>query len=288
MAKRLLRVLRGRFITSGHHRELCQLLGESLRQRARSDSRLDPLGCPIFGEARQTRCTHRGTVSSSRSGHFRIPEQEGRTKPFLPASAHGTEVVLFPLVHCGDIEAGERAAAPVLRFGDALGSALGPTPYAGIQTAFDPLLTPGSRNYRKTHNFATLSDASLDRLIELARRPPGPECEIFVASLRGAMDRVPRSATPNVGRNARYSMNAHGPWSDPADDRAMRTWARQVFEQLAPYATGNGYSNFLTEGQTDRVAASYGENYQRAGDPAPRRERWRRQSTRTDIEVPTE
>ena len=107
--------------------------------------------------------------------------------PFLPASAHGTEVVLFPLVHCGDLEAGERAAAPVLRFGDPLGSALGPTPYAGFQTAFDPLLTPGSRNYWKTHNFVTLPDASLDTLIELAGRLPGPECEIFVASLGGAM-----------------------------------------------------------------------------------------------------
>jgi len=183
--------------------------------------------------------------------------------PFLPASAHGTEVVLFPLVHCGDLEAGERAAAPVLRFGDPLGSALGPTPYAGFQTAFDPLLTPGSRNYWKTHNFATLPDASLDTLIELAGRLPGPECEIFVASLGGAMERVPRSATPYVGRDARYIMNAHGRWSDPADDGAIRAWARQVFEQLAPYATGNGYVNFLTEDETDRVAASYGENYPR-------------------------
>ena len=45
--------------------------------------------------------------------------------PFLPASAHGTDVVIFPLVYSGDVEAGKRAAAPVLQFGDPIGTALG-------------------------------------------------------------------------------------------------------------------------------------------------------------------
>ena len=66
-------------------------------------------------------------------------------------------MVIFPLVYSGDVEAGERAAAPVLRFGDHIGTALAPTPYAGFQTAFDPLLTTGGRNYWKSNNFSTLS-----------------------------------------------------------------------------------------------------------------------------------
>ena len=33
--------------------------------------------------------------------------------------------------------------------------------------------------------------------------------------------------------------------------------------QLAPHATGNGYVNFLTEDEGERVAASYGQNYAR-------------------------
>ena len=47
---------------------------------------------------------------------------------------------------------------------------------------------------------------------------------------------------------------------------SMTTRSREVvtvFEQLALDATGNGYVNFLTEDETDRVAASYGENYPR-------------------------
>src|SRR5205085_1792339 len=74
--------------------------------------------------------------------------------PFLPASAHGQEVVILPLVYSGEIEAGQRATAPLTKFGDPLGVAVGPTPYAGFQQAFDPLLTPGGRNYWKTNNFS--------------------------------------------------------------------------------------------------------------------------------------
>jgi FAD/FMN-containing dehydrogenase len=183
--------------------------------------------------------------------------------PFLPASAHGTEVVVLPLVYCGDVEAGQRAAAPVLKFGDPIASALGPTPYAGFQTAFDPLLAPGSRNYWKSNNFSTLSDATLDLVIGATARLPGPECEIFVAQLGGAMARVQPSATAFVGRDANYIMNVHGRWSDPRDDERVRAWARQAFEEAAPHATGSGYVNFLTEDEAERVSASYGANYAR-------------------------
>ncbi len=110
--------------------------------------------------------------------------------PFIPAEHHGKDVVIFPLVCAGDMEAGEKAAAPVATFGTPIGTHLGPTPYAGFQQAFDPLLTPGGRNYWKSNNFASLSDAAIDLMIEAAKTGPGPECEIFVAQLGGAMARV--------------------------------------------------------------------------------------------------
>jgi FAD/FMN-containing dehydrogenase len=183
--------------------------------------------------------------------------------PFLPASVHGTEVVVLAVVYSGDVAAGQRAAAPLLQFGDPIGSALLPTPYAAFQCAFDPLLTPGARNYWKSNNFSTLSDAALDVVIESAGRLPGPECEVFLAQLGGAMARVTPSATAFAGRDARYIMNVHGRWSDPRDDDRVRSWARQAFRNAAPHATGSGYVNFLTEDETERVAASYGTNYPR-------------------------
>ncbi len=183
--------------------------------------------------------------------------------PFLPASAHGSEVVVFALVYSGEIEAGQRAAAPVLQFGDALGNALGPTPYAGFQTAFDPLLTPGHRNYWKSHSFSVLSDAALDVVIDAAGRLPTPECELFIAQLGGAMARVKPADTAYVGRDAHYIMNLHGRSPDARDDEAVRAWARKAFQDAAPFATGSGYVNFLTDDEAERVVASYGANYPR-------------------------
>jgi FAD/FMN-containing dehydrogenase len=183
--------------------------------------------------------------------------------PFLPTSVHGNDVVVLPLLYCGSIEAGQRVAAPVLQLGTPVGTALGPAPYAGFQTAFDALLTPGRRNYWKTNNFSALSDAALDVVIDAAARLPGPECEIFVAQLGGAMSRVHATATAFAGRDARYIMNLHGRWSDARDDDRVRAWARSAFEAALPHASGSGYVNFLTEDEAERVAASYGANHDR-------------------------
>src|SRR4029079_14595461 len=113
------------------------------------------------------------------------------------------------------------------------------------------------------NNFASLSDAALDVAIGAADGLPGPQCEIFIAQLGGAMARVAPQATAFAARDARYIMNVHGRWSDPADDAGVRAWARRVFEQAAPHATGSGYVNFLTEDESERVAASYGANLAR-------------------------
>jgi FAD/FMN-containing dehydrogenase len=183
--------------------------------------------------------------------------------PFLPESAHGSGVLILPLVHCGSVEAGERDAAPVLRFGDPIGAALGPTPYAAFQSAFDPLLAPGARNYWKSNNFSKLSDEALDVVLAAADRLPGPECEIFMVQLGGAMARVKPTATAFAGRDANYIMNVHGRWRDAGDDQKVRAWARRAFEDAASHATGSGYVNFLTEDEAERVAATYGVNHER-------------------------
>jgi FAD/FMN-containing dehydrogenase len=183
--------------------------------------------------------------------------------PFLPAALHGREVVVFALLYAGELAAGERAAAPVLEFGTPAGSALGPTAYAGFQAAFDPLLQPGARNYWKSHNFAALDDRVLEIAAAAAADLPGPECEIFIAQLGGAMAAVAPQATAYAGRDASYVMNIHGRWQSPADDQRCRDWARRVHRDCAPHSTGGGYVNFFTEDEGSRVAQAYGGNYAR-------------------------
>jgi FAD/FMN-containing dehydrogenase len=183
--------------------------------------------------------------------------------PFLPASAHGQGVVILALVYTGDAKVGEALIAPLRKFGTPLGEHIGVQPYAAWQQAFDPLLTPGARNYWKSHNFTELADGLLDTAIDYASRLPSPECEIFFGAIGGATTRAAPDATAYAHRDARYVMNVHGRWREPADDARGIAWARDYFKASAPFASGGVYVNFLTAEEGDRVRAAYGPSFDR-------------------------
>ncbi len=183
--------------------------------------------------------------------------------PFLPAGVHGKEVVVLPLLFTGEAAEGARLVEQLRALGTPVGEHVGPMPYIAWQQAFDPMLTPGARNYWKSHDFAELADAAIDQLVAYAGRLPTEECEIFIGHLGGAAGRVPSAAMAYPHRNAQYVLNVHTRWRDPAQDPACIRWARDFFEATAPYATGGVYVNFMTADEQDRVAAAYGGNYAR-------------------------
>lgn len=183
--------------------------------------------------------------------------------PFLPEDVHGKEVVVFPTLYAGDVEDGRRAVEPLRRLGTPVGEHLGPQPFAAWQSAFDPLLTPGARNYWKSHDFSELSDPAIDLIVRYAGALPTSECEIFVAHLDGAAGRVATSAMAYPHRNARFVLNVHTRWRDAGQDDECMAWARRFFQDTAPHATGGVYVNFLGADEQDRVRAAYGANYER-------------------------
>ena len=183
--------------------------------------------------------------------------------PFLPKEVHGKEVVVLAIFYAGDIAEGDKLIAPLRRFGDAHGEHIGAQPYVQWQKAFDPLLTPGARNYWKSHNFKDLSDEALDTMIEFANRLPSPQCEIFIALIAGAANRVPADAMAYGHRDAKFVLNVHGRWDEAAHDETCMAWARAFFQASKPYASAGAYVNFMTEDESDRVAAAYGANYAR-------------------------
>jgi len=183
--------------------------------------------------------------------------------PFLPAEVHGKEVVVFAVLYAGDIEQGKQALAPLLGLGKPIATAVAPQPYAAWQTAFDPLLGPGMRNYWKSHDLEHLSDGLIDRLLEHVGRLPTPHCEVILAQLGGAIARVPSDATAYTHRNARWVMNVHTRWEQAGDDERCIAWARRAFQDMAPFATGGVYVNFMAADETARVRDAYGSNYER-------------------------
>jgi FAD/FMN-containing dehydrogenase len=183
--------------------------------------------------------------------------------PFLPPEWHGKPILALAMCWSGDIAEGERVAAPLRGFGTPLADVVGRAPFADWQTALDPLLTPGFRNYWKSHDFSALSDGLIDVLLEYAGKIPDPNTEIAYAQLGGAISRVAQDATAYGHREAQFAMNVHGRWTAPDRDQACIGWTRDLFQAAAPFATGAVYVNFLTQDEGERVRAAYGPNYDR-------------------------
>jgi FAD/FMN-containing dehydrogenase len=183
--------------------------------------------------------------------------------PFLPAEWHGKEVLVLAMCYMGTIADGERVTKPLRSFGHPIADVVGPHPFVGWQTALDPLLTPGMRNYWKSHDFLKIEDGLIDTFVKFARRIPDPQTEIAFAQLGGAVSRVAAGATAYMHRDAQFVLNVHGRWADPAKDSTCIGWARELFAAAAPFATGGVYINFMTQEEGDRVRAAYGSNYDR-------------------------
>ena len=183
--------------------------------------------------------------------------------PFLPEDVHGKEVVVLPIFYSGAVADAEKLIAPLRTFGTAHGEHLGAQPYVAWQKAFDPLLSPGARNYWKSHNFTQLADGALGSIIEFAGKLPSPQCEIFIGMIAGAANRIAPDAMAYGHRDAKFVLNVHGRWDEAKDDQKCISWARDFFKASAPYASAGAYTNFMTEEEGDRVVAAYGSNYDR-------------------------
>ena len=183
--------------------------------------------------------------------------------PFLPEETHFQPVVVLAALYAGDMAEGEAALAPLRAFGNPIADAIMPHSFLDFQSAFDPLLTPGARNYWKSHDFLELSDGLIETMLSSMDSLPTFGCEIFLAQMGGATNRVPADATAYPHRDVEFIMNVHGRWDDPADDERGVAWCRDLFDAVTPYATGGVYTNFMTEEETTRVGDAYGEGWGR-------------------------
>jgi FAD/FMN-containing dehydrogenase len=150
--------------------------------------------------------------------------------------------------------------------GKPIADVISPQPFTGWQKAFDPLLTPGARNYWKSHDLNDLPDPAIDIILDAVRTLPTPECEVFIAHVGGAMMRVASDATAWPNRNAHFIMNVHARWRDEAEDSACIGWARRLYQAAAPFASGSVYINFMPQDENDRVEKAYGENYRKLAE----------------------
>ncbi len=178
--------------------------------------------------------------------------------PFLSPEIHGQPVVIIAVCYAGPVEEGERALAPLRRFGEPLADVIQPTAYTSHQALLDASVPHGLGYYWKSESLPPLGDALIDTLSEHAWRTPTPACYTALFHMGGAVGREDPDDSAFEDRRATHAITIDGVWSEPNDAGACTAWVRNCWEAVRPNATGRVYVNFLGDEGEDRVRTAYG------------------------------
>jgi len=177
--------------------------------------------------------------------------------PVIPEEWHGKKVAALLATFAGPLEEGEELVRAFREVAPPIADLLGPMPYRVIQTLIDPLWEKGLHAYFKATNLARLDDELVDQLCELHVDAPGPQCEIHVHQMGGAVARVSDDATAFGERSMPFLLNAVAGWRDEDSGPSHTDWARAVIATASNASTGRAYVNYL--GDADAARSSYGE-----------------------------
>jgi FAD/FMN-containing dehydrogenase len=224
---------------------------------------------PIFWDA-----THAKAVMGAYRDYLpEAPEELGifvglKTVPSMdpfPKEGWGKRACAIIGAYNGPAGDGEKAMAPILQgVPEPIFNWMGEVPFPAMQGLFDPFFPKGLQWYWKGDFVASLPDEAIATHIEQAAQAPSELSLMHLYPIDGAVQRVPKDATAWSARDARWSMVIAGIDPDPAKAQALKAWGRAYWQAVHPFNLAGAYVNFLMDDEVDgRVAATYGENYQR-------------------------
>ena len=131
-------------------------------------------------------------------------------------------------------------------------------PYADFQCMLDD--PPGMHNYWSADYHDSFPDEALDVYTKYGFERQSPITQQLLIPWGGAIARVAEDATPMTKRTVSWISHPFAVWEDPADTDKNIEWARAFRRDIARYATGGVYLNFIGDEGEDRVRAAYGED----------------------------
>jgi FAD/FMN-containing dehydrogenase len=191
-----------------------------------------------------------------------LPDELATILTFMvpaPAWDIGSEPILvFAFAWAAENPAGGEAAIDALRQAAPPDlEVVQPVPWTEWQSGVDELFPQGVRAYWKNVAFDELDDAVVDVVVRRATEQTWQGTAFDIHHLGGAFARVPEDATPFPNRAAGFWLNIYGFWSDPDDDAARIAFVRALAADMAPFAAGGQYVNFLgQERGTDPLEAA--------------------------------
>jgi hypothetical protein len=181
----------------------------------------------------------------------------------IPAEVRGRPVASASALWVGDPEEGRRYVDRALAVGNHKAVSKEVLSFLTLQTLADSDFPHDRRYYTKAGYFKTLSDESINIMMEALAANPSVTNEIELAYLGGAAARVAPEETAFGDRSSPFVLNLLGNWSDPADDDANISWIRRLFVRLRPAMVPGVYVNFMSGDEDDRVPEAYRERWER-------------------------
>ena len=183
--------------------------------------------------------------------------------PPFPEELHRKTMCGVIWAYCGPMEKVEDAFRPVREFRTPKFELMGSMSYPALQSMFDALYPPGLQWYWKGDFLAQIPDEAIDEHLKFGEQLPTQHSTMHFYPVDGAASRVGRNDTAFSYRDAKWSMAIVGVDPEPTNAERITAWAKDYWAAVHSYSLGGAYVNFMMEEGTDRVKATYRDNYGR-------------------------
>jgi FAD/FMN-containing dehydrogenase len=176
----------------------------------------------------------------------------------LMTSPEDDPVVAIVVGYIGDLADGEKAVAPVWKFGSPVVDTIGPMSYVQLNTLLDAAVPYGGvQRYWKSSFLKELGDDLLDIFVERSATMRSPMSMVGFFHLHGAATRVDPNATAYSLRDDQWDYDVISQWTDLAESASQIQWTREFWSAVEPFATGEVYVNHLDAEEAARITAAY-------------------------------
>jgi FAD/FMN-containing dehydrogenase len=175
--------------------------------------------------------------------------------PFIPAEQHGKPVFIALMVYAGDVEAGDRAIAPIRALATPLADMVRPIHY--------PEIYAGPEGPRPAFDAGTniLLDAppagAAETILEHLETATAAVAQIQLRVLGGAIAHVPDEATAFGHRKSTLMVNVTAIHAHPEQRPEQQAWVHSLVNALAGGTTAAAYVGFLGDEGEEGVRRAY-------------------------------
>ncbi|MDN3669179.1 FAD-binding oxidoreductase [Echinicola jeungdonensis] len=183
--------------------------------------------------------------------------------PIFPEELHLKKMCGLLWCNIGDEARSQKALQKFRDFKKPVLDYVGPIHFDHLQTMFDALYPKGLQWYWKADFVKDLSDEAIEENLKHANNLPTPHSTVHFYPINGASHDKSNTDTAFCYRDANWAQVIVGVDPDPANKDKISQWAKAYWDGIHPYSAGGAYVNFMMEEGTDRVKASYRDNYEK-------------------------